>query len=367
MSSQNRTFAFVDSNDDSKQIITMSRPIIKVPFPPVIDPYDLIVKTKDGRIKSRAPNAFIIYHKIFIETARNEGYHLPITVISSMSSQSWEKESDEVKDEYKRIAKEAYEIRNEMLPKSQRKKKRGKWNIITFDKKRTRKDNSLKIQKPIRETTELIQFSSPISFQNICPFPQSESFKNKTSQNFEQFDFDLLQHMTPNEINNSVDLINFDFDNNNQLLLSPGLSNISSPEINSQNDYNFQSSPESFSDINESPIITEEELFDLLEQVNEDNSYATYEGLGISDSIEFVPTSTLSHNSEEILFSRELIDMNAFNETNNAINATNNAINAINAINATVTVTEPNNVINAIVTESNNAINAWNFDYPYYL
>ncbi|CAB4475941.1 unnamed protein product [Rhizophagus irregularis] len=110
MSSQNRTFAFVDSNDDSKQIITMSRPIIKVPFPPVIDPYDLIVKTKDGRIKSRAPNAFIIYHKIFIETARNEGYHLPITVISSMSSQSWEKESDEVKDEYKRIAKEAYEI-----------------------------------------------------------------------------------------------------------------------------------------------------------------------------------------------------------------------------------------------------------------
>ncbi|CAG8449597.1 18258_t:CDS:2 [Rhizophagus irregularis] len=322
MSSQNRTFAFVDSNDDSKQIITMSRPIIKVPFPPVIDPYDLIVKTKDGRIKSRAPNAFIIYHKIFIETARNEGYHLPITVISSMSSQSWEKESDEVKDEYKRIAKEAYEIRNEMLPKSQRKKKRGKWNIITFDKKRTRKDNSLKIQKPIRETTELIQFSSPISFQNICPFPQSESF-NKTS-----------------------------------------LSNISSPEINSQNDYNFQSSPESFSDINESPIITEEELFDLLEQVNEDNSYATNEGLGISDSIEFVPTSTLSHNSEEILFSRELIDMNAFNETNNAINATNNAINAINA---TVTVTEPNNVINAIVTESNNAINAWNFDYPYYL
>lgn len=351
MSSQNknRTYAFVNSND-SNQIITMNRPIIKVPFPPVIDPYDLIVKTKDGRIPSRAPNAFIIYHKIFIETARNNGYHLPITVISSMSSQSWEKESDVVKDEYKRIAKEAYEVRNEMLPKSQRKKKREKWNIITFDKKRTRKDQALKTQKPAREiTTELIQFSSPISFQNICPLPQSESF-NKTSQKFEQFDFDLPQHtMTPNivssneeEINNSVDLINFD---NNQFLLSPGLSNISSPEINSQNDYNFKSSPESFSDINEfPPIITEEELFDLLEPVNEDNSYVTYEGLGISDSIEFVPTSTLPHNSEEILFSRELVDIYGFNETNNAINA-----------------------INATAIEPIEPSCGLNFDYPYYL
>ncbi|GBC05558.1 hypothetical protein RclHR1_00630005 [Rhizophagus clarus] len=335
-------------------MINMNRPIIKVPFPPVIDPRNLIVKTKDGRIPSRAPNAYIIYHKIFIETARNDGYHLPITVISSMSSQSWVQESDVVKAEYKRLAKEAYEVRNEMLPKSQRKRKREKWNIITFEKKSTRKGPALKTQKPAKEidnlTTELNQFPSPLPSQTIRQvipqfpqFPQSETF-SETNQKFDQF---IFQHMTspvPNvpgsieeKIVNSADLINF---NNNQLLPSPDLSNISSPEIN---DFNFESLSESFSDINESsPIITEEELFDLLEPINEDfhtSAYSTYEGLGISDSIEFIPTSTLPNNSEETLFSHEMLDIYAFNEINNANSAT--------------VITEP--------------YCGLNFDYPYYL
>lgn len=350
---KNRIYAFINSNN-LNQMIDINRLNIKVPFPPVIDPYNLIVKTKDGRIPSRAPNAFLIYHKIFIETAKNYGYHLPITVISSMSSQSWEQESDVVKAEYKRLAKKAYEVRNEMLPKSQRKKKREKWNIITFEKKPTRKGLPFETQKHANEsTTELIQFSSPISSQTIRSVIQSETFSEtgqkfdfdrETGQKFDQFDFDLSQHMTPNVLNvpnvhnvpssvissnekkniDSIDLINFD---NNQLLLCSDLSNISSPEINLQNYCNFKSSSESFSDINDSsPIVTEEESFDLLEPFNEDNrinTYVTYEGLEISDSIEFIPTSTLSNNSKEILFSHKMLDIyDAFSETSNTISAT---------------------------------------------
>ncbi len=69
---------------------------------------------------------FIIYRKILIEAARNDGYDFPMTLISQMASRSWEQGSEIVKDEYRRLAKETYEVRNEMLPKPQRKRKREK-------------------------------------------------------------------------------------------------------------------------------------------------------------------------------------------------------------------------------------------------
>ncbi|RIA89796.1 hypothetical protein C1645_850443 [Glomus cerebriforme] len=351
MSSQIRNLAcvFIDSNNSNQVIGLNSRPIIKVPFPPIIDPYNLVVKTKDGRIPARVPNAFIIYRKLFIETAKNDGYNLPMTVISSMASQSWEQESDVVKTEYKRLAKEAYEVRNEMLPKSQRKRKREKWNIISFEKP-TRRNPALKSQKPAKtSTTEPIQLPSPISTpesQSINPspvIPQSEPF-NEISLEFDQIDFDFTQYMTPNvpspeilsieeDIINSIDLIEF---GNNQLLPSPDLSNISSSEPNSQYEFNF----EPFSDINESPIITEEELFDLLMPINEDHHMNSYEGLGISDSIEeFIPALPITDvtNSEEIFFSPEMLNMYTYN----AINSTD------------ATVTEPSYGLD--------------FDYSYYL
>jgi hypothetical protein len=59
-----------------------------------------------------------------------------MTVISSMASQSWEHENDVVKSEYKRLAREAFNIRCELLPKSinsSRRRKREKWNIISFE------------------------------------------------------------------------------------------------------------------------------------------------------------------------------------------------------------------------------------------
>ncbi|CAG8596008.1 13346_t:CDS:2 [Rhizophagus irregularis] len=110
------------------QLINSPTPLIRPPFPPTIDPHDLIspVNTsKDSKddlsqkkLRTRAPNAFIIYRKVFIETARSQGYYLPMTVISSMASQSWEKENEVVKSEYRRLAREAFNIHCEMLPKS---------------------------------------------------------------------------------------------------------------------------------------------------------------------------------------------------------------------------------------------------------
>ncbi|CAG8585217.1 12919_t:CDS:1 [Funneliformis mosseae] len=126
-----RACVFIDSSNPSmpSQVINHAQPFIKPPFPPTIEPRDLLKKG----ISCKAPNAFIIYRKVFITTARSDGYNLPMTVISSMASQSWEQEPDDVKAEYKRIAKETFNLRNDMLPKSVRRRKREKWNIVSFE------------------------------------------------------------------------------------------------------------------------------------------------------------------------------------------------------------------------------------------
>src|ERR1043165_572532 len=129
-------------------MIDNNYPIIELPFPPVIEPKDLIVNKKppqdnpNGK-QSRAPNAFIIYRKAFVKAARDQGYILPMTVISTMASASWEKESSLVKEEYKKLAKDTHKLIKEMFPKkpNQRKRKE-KWNLVSFQNKSLNDDNN---------------------------------------------------------------------------------------------------------------------------------------------------------------------------------------------------------------------------------
>ena len=140
-----RACVFIDSSDPlyPNQVINgSSHPCFKPPFPPTINPRDLVAKqSSNGKIMARAPNAFIIYRKLCVETARSHGYYLPMTVISSMTSQSWEEESSDVKAEYKRIAQEANKYHREMYPKTGRRKKREKWNLVSFQPKSQTKED----------------------------------------------------------------------------------------------------------------------------------------------------------------------------------------------------------------------------------
>ncbi|CAG8448998.1 2673_t:CDS:1 [Acaulospora colombiana] len=149
LKNKSRACVFIDSSDPAlpNQVINDARPFIKLPFPPTIDPRDLITVLPDGRVPTRAPNAFIIYRRAFIEAARAEGYNLPMTVISSMTSQSWEQEPQFVKAEYRRLGKEAYNRRNEMCPDSNQRRKREKWNMVSFGNKK----NSRKVKKAMRK------------------------------------------------------------------------------------------------------------------------------------------------------------------------------------------------------------------------
>ncbi|CAG8562320.1 7577_t:CDS:2 [Diversispora eburnea] len=128
------SFVFINSSDPTlpNQVINdNTSPFFKPPFPPLINPRDLI-SLSEGRTPARAPNAFIIYRKLFIQNTKDEGYTLPMTVISTMASKSWEQEPDIVKIEYKRIAKEAFDYYCEICPKQKQHGKREKWNICEF-------------------------------------------------------------------------------------------------------------------------------------------------------------------------------------------------------------------------------------------
>ncbi|CAG8460730.1 3834_t:CDS:2 [Funneliformis caledonium] len=277
MSSQNRKCVFINSNNPSKyQVNINSRPIIKIPFPPVIDPRDLVVKTKDGRVPSRVPNAFIIYRKAFIVAAKNEGYNLPMTVISPMASQSWEQESEIVKTEYKRLAKEAYEVRNEMLPKYQRKKKREKWNIISF-KEQSRKRPSPLTQKPTKEINEVdLEVNQPPLLIS-SPESQSTGFNPVLSQ----FNFDYTQYMTP-DIPSPENSIDFPYE-----------TDIESPPESLENTVVLP------------PIFSQEEFTDFYGENYYQMNYQSY-----SDSVPSVI------DSEKVTCSPDVLEMYAYNAAN---------------------------------------------------
>ncbi|CAG8433601.1 10910_t:CDS:2 [Diversispora eburnea] len=190
-------------------------PLIIPPYPPSIDLKTLIVKQPDGKIPAKAPNAFIIYRKVFIGAAREKGYYLPMPIVSSMASQAWKKEPELVKEEYKRLAKEAFDLRNELSPKSGRRRKREKWNIISFKKPSTStsiKSSSLPTTPtiPVTELQKSPSFSS-CSSTSITPpvteLQKSPSFSSYSSTpiNFNNFNKPFDQESTQLYFDNSIE------------------------------------------------------------------------------------------------------------------------------------------------------------------
>ncbi|KAF0420406.1 MATA-HMG [Gigaspora margarita] len=247
---KSRTCVFINSNDPSmkNQMINNLKPFIKPSFPPTIDPRDLITLLPNGKT-SKAPNAFLVYRKAFIDAARNDGYSLPMTVISTMASQSWEQESEIVKNEYKQLAKDAFDYRNEIVPKSERRRKREKWNIITFSKP-SRKTPIIKSQKSENksenksdnksdnksENKQIIELSSP-----PISSPEPENTIQTTKLNLNLIP-ELSSNLTP-ELSSNLDVFTewMNFYDTQNFFSSPDLtiSGNSSPELNNEYEFDF--------------------------------------------------------------------------------------------------------------------------------
>ncbi|CAG8609771.1 24588_t:CDS:1 [Dentiscutata erythropus] len=190
-SNSTRSCIFIDSSNPNSpnQVVNLnSQPFIKPAFPPTVNVRELMTKQSSGRTSVRGPNAFIIYRKVFFEKARDDGYQLPMTIVSSMASQSWEQEPEIVKELYRELAKEANKIRNEISPKSPRRKKREQWNIVSFqpnNKTKMSKSRSSRATPcpltPPMSPTESSSIISEMSFDEACPKSSDREVKNSFS------------------------------------------------------------------------------------------------------------------------------------------------------------------------------------------
>ncbi|CAG8459249.1 2514_t:CDS:2 [Diversispora eburnea] len=223
------SFVFINSSDPKipSQVIN-DVPFIKLPFPPTINPRNLISFPKGSSTPSRAPNAFIIYRKLFIQTAKDNGYTLPMTVISTMASKSWEREPEFVKSEYKRIAKDAFNYRSEIHPKQKQERggKRKQWNIVSFDCSDKQKSH---------ESTD--------KSQQALRTPPPEFFSESPILDLDELDLfaDWANFIYPSPDLNTTSQYNSPDLNNTSQYNSPDLNTISqynSPDLNTVSQYN---------------------------------------------------------------------------------------------------------------------------------
>src|SRR3954451_14115050 len=99
--------------------IYMESSLIKLPFPPVIKASDIVDRRNPSKLKSKSPNAFIIYRKAFLDHLSHiDNYNLKMTDVSKLVSKYWNNEPENVKNEYRRIAREVEMELNEKREKA---------------------------------------------------------------------------------------------------------------------------------------------------------------------------------------------------------------------------------------------------------
>ncbi|KAF0533849.1 MATA-HMG [Gigaspora margarita] len=217
------------------------------PTPPSISPKinsrDLVILHPDGRVP-KPPNAFIICRKLFVETARTNGYNLPMNIMFSMASQSWEQESNE---------------------------KRNQWKTVSFDKPSTRKVRTSKPMKSINKSIKNKQLESPTVESELNLLPDANNLSNENSQ---ILNLDLF-----------ADWANF-FDNQN-VYPSPDLSTIYSdysPIMIEEFDFDLGTSERCFDlPIQQDQQVNEDIINYFLTDENQSSINESQYGLGIFD------------------------------------------------------------------------------------
>jgi hypothetical protein len=206
----------------------------------------LLIISKDNK-PSRSPNAFIIYRKVFLKTTRDQGYFLPMTIVSSMASKSWDQEPSEIRNYYKKLSKEAYNYRTEKFPKKvKRRRKKEPWN------------GNVSFQNDLRNT----MFDNTNSTENLSSSPEPQSIKPSPDMFYSSNNDVSSQDSSPN-LEQQINESSFFNENNNfqDLFPSPDLSNnnsiSSSPNIN---EYSISDNPEL--------LINQPTEFDLYNQAN---------------------------------------------------------------------------------------------------
>ncbi|CAI2176561.1 17848_t:CDS:1 [Funneliformis geosporum] len=93
---------------------------ISVPFPPKVNPIDLVKPRKDGKPRKRCANYFLIYRIQFAEALRANGCTTPLmTDISTMAGDAWKEEPEFVRQYYKDVANEVKKLHDDFVRNSE--------------------------------------------------------------------------------------------------------------------------------------------------------------------------------------------------------------------------------------------------------
>ncbi|RIB02149.1 hypothetical protein C2G38_2150123 [Gigaspora rosea] len=86
----------------------------KLPFPPNFNvAADIVNRRKSSQINLKAPNAFLIYRKIFLDYLCTTNHNLKMTDVSKLVSTYWKNEPESVKSFYKKVSQQVESELNE--------------------------------------------------------------------------------------------------------------------------------------------------------------------------------------------------------------------------------------------------------------
>jgi len=165
-----------------------SNPISKIelPFPPIIRASDIVNRRKPSRVKSKSPNAFLIYRKAFLNELSHLKHNLRMTDVSKLVSKYWGNETEDVKDEYRKIAQQVEVELNE------KRKKTVSYRVVWKNSKYSaRKRNQIgKVSRNNEVNTATFKAAIPpnrdnVFYQFVPAFPDAE-FTSKSSKKREK-------------------------------------------------------------------------------------------------------------------------------------------------------------------------------------
>ncbi|CAG8510444.1 4888_t:CDS:2 [Rhizophagus irregularis] len=80
-------------------------PLINVPYPPELTVEEILSRRSEDKLRSKAPNQFLIYRLAYIKELRKMiGENISMTKISRQISSSWAREPPEIKQAYKNLS-----------------------------------------------------------------------------------------------------------------------------------------------------------------------------------------------------------------------------------------------------------------------
>ncbi|CAG8535273.1 11016_t:CDS:1 [Ambispora gerdemannii] len=104
------SFISTSPEEPIQHIIPEPNPYIKVPFPPEINPFELIRTDEKGELRSRCTNKFLIYRNEYAKQLETYGYKISMRKVSCMAARAWKEEPNHVIRYYEDIAREVEKL-----------------------------------------------------------------------------------------------------------------------------------------------------------------------------------------------------------------------------------------------------------------